>query len=49
VCVFGLEQAASGSGTKVNVLVRPRGGDFCYSALELQAMVLDVAVREQTK
>jgi copper homeostasis protein len=31
----------------LHVLVRPRGGDFCYSELEFEAMKLDIARAKQ--
>lgn len=27
---------------KINVIIRPRSGDFCYSELEIQAMIADI-------
>lgn len=32
---------------KLNVIIRPRGGDFCYSEAEFAAMKLDVALCKQ--
>jgi copper homeostasis protein len=32
----------------LNVMVRPRGGDFCYSDAEFETMKLDVAFAQQT-
>lgn len=42
--IAGAVEAAAGSGTKVNVLIRPRAGDFCYMPREVHAMVRDIAV-----
>jgi len=28
--------------TRLHVIIRPRGGDFCYSELELQRMLIDI-------
>ena len=30
--------------TKLHVLIRPRGGDFCYSKYELDIMRLDIVI-----
>ena len=35
-------------GLKAFVLVRPRGGDFCYNELEIKTMEADVAYCKQT-
>ncbi|CAM9240375.1 unnamed protein product, partial [Hapterophycus canaliculatus] len=40
--IEGALQAVKGSRTKVHVLIRPRPGDFVYSALEKQVMEADV-------
>ncbi|MBI4603227.1 MAG: copper homeostasis protein CutC [Planctomycetes bacterium] len=37
-----VELAVERCGLPVHVLVRPRGGDFCYSPLELETMLRDV-------
>lgn len=39
----GLTEAAVASGVAVNVLIRPRGGDFLYSPAEIAVMERDVA------
>jgi copper homeostasis protein len=39
-----IEAALAVSGIDVNVLVRPRGGDFIYDRHELRAMLRDVAI-----
>jgi copper homeostasis protein len=38
-----IDYAVRGLGLKVFVLVRPRGGDFCYNELEIRTMEEDVA------
>ncbi len=38
-----IDYAVRGLGMKVFVLVRPRGGDFCYNELEIKMMEEDVA------
>jgi copper homeostasis protein len=35
------------SATKLFVIIRPRGGDFCYSDLEFQAMEYDVVMAKE--
>ncbi len=32
---------------RMNVIVRPRGGDFCYSDIEFEVMKLDIALAKQ--
>ena len=32
---------------KLHVIIRPRGGDFCYSEAEFEAMKLDIALCKQ--
>jgi copper homeostasis protein len=39
----GLMQAAARAGLPVMAMIRPRGGDFCYSAQELAVMEGDIA------
>lgn len=38
-----IEEAKSASGIKVNVLIRPRSGDFLYSQAEIRTMIRDIA------
>ena len=35
--------------TKLHVIIRPRGGDFCYSPLELQIMRMDIIMAQTDK
>ncbi len=37
-----IEEALKAEGIKVNVLIRPRSGDFVYSDEEIQVMVCDI-------
>lgn len=39
---LGLVKAAVHSGIKVNVLIRPRGGDFVYTPAETECMITDI-------
>ncbi|MBD5261740.1 MAG: copper homeostasis protein CutC [Bacteroides sp.] len=39
-----IEEALTVPGIKVNVLIRPRSGDFLYSEAELAAMLRDIAL-----
>ena len=41
--IEGVVGACRESGTPVHVLVRPRGGDFCYDGDEVALMLRDVA------
>jgi copper homeostasis protein CutC len=38
-----IEEAAAKLGTAVNVLVRPRGGDFVYNEAEIEKMLREIA------
>ena len=38
-----IEEAAAKLGTAVNVLVRPRGGDFVYNEAEMEKMLREIA------
>jgi copper homeostasis protein len=42
-----LELAVERSGLPVMVMVRPRGGDFCYTPLELETMRCDIAAAKR--
>lgn len=37
-----IKVAREAIGIKLNVIIRPRGGDFCYSARELEVMRYDI-------
>lgn len=37
-----IRAARAAIGVKLNVIVRPRGGDFCYAQRELEAMIYDI-------
>lgn len=41
--VRAARRATAGTGLVINVIIRPRGGDFLYSALEIEAMKEDIA------
>jgi len=43
----GFMQAASASNTSVHAMIRPRGGDFCYSHVEIDLMCADIAQAKQ--
>jgi copper homeostasis protein CutC len=38
------KQITAGTGTKLHILIRPRGGNFCYSHRELIVIARDVQV-----
>ena len=42
-----LQMVRESVGIAVNVLIRPRGGDFCYSELELEVMRRDILAAKQ--
>ena len=35
--------------TRLHVIIRPRGGDFVYSPLELERMAIDIDMARQTE
>lgn len=37
-----IRSAREAIGIKLNVIIRPRGGDFCYTSRELQTMLYDI-------
>lgn len=39
-----IEEARLAVAIQMNVIIRPRGGDFCYSSAELRVMLRDIAV-----
>lgn len=41
--VRAARRATEGTGLVINVIIRPRGGDFLYSALEIEAMKEDIS------
>ena len=40
--IAGAVTIARGSDTKINVLIRPRAGDFCFTKREVDVMVADI-------
>ncbi|MEI7846082.1 MAG: copper homeostasis protein CutC [Chloroflexota bacterium] len=42
-----LELARRSVSLAINVIIRPRGGDFCYSGLELETMRLDILAAKE--
>lgn len=44
---YGLIKEAVATGIKVNVLIRPRGGDFLYTKEEVELMVADIKLAKQ--
>lgn len=39
-----IRAAREAIGIKLNVIIRPRGGDFCYTPRELEAMCYDIEI-----
>ncbi len=44
---FGFMQAATAFDVLTHVMVRPRGGDFCFTQAELDVMCADIAAAKQ--
>lgn len=44
---FGFMQAAAALDVSTHVMIRPRGGDFCYSQAEIDVMCADIATAKQ--
>ena len=42
-----IQLARKSIGIGLNVMIRPRGGDFCYSDVEFQVMKLDVELAKK--
>lgn len=42
-----IELARKSSSIKINVLIRPRGGDFLYSGLEFETIIKDITIAKQ--
>jgi copper homeostasis protein len=42
-----VEEARLALGIPMNVIIRPRGGDFCYSGAELRVMRRDIALAKE--
>ncbi len=44
-----MQQARAGLHIGLQIMIRPRGGDFCYSAVEFETMKLDVEAAKKSR